>query len=769
MRLKRRIAALVLCLFFIIGLLSIDIPANLNKLQVLLSPEKFDHETFRLQSLKVKNELHYSRYLYGGYENFTKAFQNDISKIKSAPLREKCQIYFNQFNEKRPDWKFTVYNNPEYRFDKSSDKMKSFVKERISRFRDDFAKITKKSRDEFILSRENELQILKEYKKSVKVSKEILQEMADVITTFRIYGKCFLGEQLNSDGNLQLMYDQLTKKLFPFLTGKLPIFKQTGEPAQEGGSVTHDWPVVDTQGNIEYVSDLNGQNIIDFIFRKSKGRGIVISATTRHARDLIRLIKLLRALNNKLPIQIMYKGDITRKNIELIEIAATADVESILDPELTSEHQLFMPDLELLKQYKEFGSEFPKQQLEFVNIVGCINRSYKYSFPGYSNKILAMLFSTFEEIILLDADTVPLVNPEEFFISEEYQKSGTYFFQDRSLRDTNDFIETNFFATLFPTNEHSIDAFFGIPRTTEKTLNNKYMTGWRHYQEAGVVAFNKRQHFMGLLMMCPLSLWTEPCQSSIWGDKELYWIGLSAAGDENYEFNPVQAASVGEKTTHSDRKFYPNSKSNEVCSTHPGHVNRDGKLLWINSGFGYCKKNGYYRDRTKYPYTAFETSELVNLFNNPLRIKAALVPPDLPRYREPGNPIEDYPEIEFKQSWKKRKKDVDEINENLAKDTERTEFIQDWGPQKGWVKSSICFGYYYCAYDQVASYRDENEFDRGKIYEFNEEETKKFDYLSKVWITGGLRNKPKLKEEVIASAEKAEEAKGQINQEQAAG
>ena len=41
------------------------------------------------------------------------------------------------------------------------------------------------------------------------------------------------------------------------------------------------------------------------------------------------------------------------------------------------------------------------------------------------------------------------------------------------------------------------------------------MTGWRHYQEAGVVAYNKMQHFLGILMMFPLALWSEPVQSSI--------------------------------------------------------------------------------------------------------------------------------------------------------------------------------------------------------------------------------------------------------------
>ena len=43
---------------------------------------------------------------------------------------------------------------------------------------------------------------------------------------------------------------------------------------------------------------------------------------------------------------------------------------------------------------------------------------------GYSNKILAMLFTSFEELILLDADVVPLVPPEEFFNSKQYKNQA---------------------------------------------------------------------------------------------------------------------------------------------------------------------------------------------------------------------------------------------------------------------------------------------------------------------------------------------------------
>ncbi|KAI3406381.2 hypothetical protein KGF56_000862 [Candida oxycetoniae] len=742
--LRKCIYVLLTLLLLSLGVLLLLSSSTFERLkELILDTEKFDPDVLKADNVKAREELHYSKYLYSGYDDFMAAFKNDVQEINTSSLSDKCKVFFNQFNEKHPDWKFPVYNKPSYRFDKSSDKKDIFFKEKIDKLKssNENKDNDKSDKDEkFVVSRQDLMAFLREYESNVKRSKDIQQEMADVTTMLRVYGKCFIGRDLNEDYEKE-MYHELSKKFFPFLTDKLPMVKKPGSSSAPGWPIPQDGNVDGNgDGTFTYKDKPDGEALTEFIYKHSTGRGIVFSASTRYARDIIRLIKVLRAMNNKLPIQILYKSDISKKYIELIEKAATADIESLLDSGSSNDYKSFMPELELLEQHKEYGSEFPKQDLTFINITPCINKAYKYSFPGYFNKILAVLFSTFEEILLLDADTVPLVPPVEFFESFEYQKSGTFFFQDRSLRDTNEFIETNFFATLFPTNDKSIDTLFDIPRTSEKTMNNRYMTGWRHHQEAGVVAFNKKLHFMGLLMMFPLSLWTEPIKSSVWGDKELYWMGLAAAGDENYEFNPVGAASVGEKTTATNRKYYPNSSSNEVCSTHPGHVSKDGKLLWINSGFGFCKKNGYYRERTKFPFSVFESDELTNMFKFPLKIRAALVPPEMPWFRQPNNPIDITPEENFQKSWKDRKKDIDEINENLPSGSERTEFITEWGPQKGWVKNSICFGYYYCAYDRVESYTKEGQCDTGNLYEFTDEEVRHFDYLSKVWFTGDMRN-----------------------------
>ncbi|RCK55846.1 putative alpha-1,3-mannosyltransferase MNN15 [Candida viswanathii] len=729
--LKRILLAIFFVTLLIVGYFSLELVDLQLIRDMLLDTEDFTLDSFRADSLRIKKEIHYSNYLFSGYANFTKQF-SDHDTITKAPLEDKCRVVFSQWKEHNPGWKFRTWNSMAERYDKSSDKKEEFFKEKTKEIRKKFEKNF--PRKEFVLDRLMNRTISRNFKASVQKSKEILQNMADTTTLIRLYGKCFLGKD-NLNDQLSDLFNEFTNKVFPFVGRSSPRFRKAGETEEYG------WPVYDNENNtVERKDDLT-ENPVDFIQKNLNGRGIVISVATRHSRDVARLIKVLRALNNKLPIHILYKNDISKKSMSAIEDAAIATPEELLHPSITQEHQTFMPDLKLLEQYKDYGSEFPKQDLTFVNIVSSVSKDYKWSFPGYSNKILAMLFTSFEEFILLDADVVPLVDPEEFFTSKQYQKSGTYFFKDRSLRDFNDYIETNFFTTLFPANEKSIETLFDIPRVTEKTLGNRYMTGWRHHQEAGVVAFNKKQHYLGLLLMFPLCLWTEPINSSVWGDKDLFWSALACAADENYEFNDFSAASVGERTTDERRKYYPNSKSNEICSTHPGHVNEDGKLLWINSGFSYCKKNGYYRDRVKFPYSVFEKSELAELFNSPLRIRAAVIPPELPKLREPGGSPDPTPELRIRESWKQRKKDVDEINEKLAEGEERHEFITEWGPQKGWVKNSICFGYYYCGYDQIESYSSDKEFDQGHFFEFDEQTTRIYDYLSKIWHTGGSKTK----------------------------
>lgn len=73
------------------------------------------------------------------------------------------------------------------------------------------------------------------------------------------------------------------------------------------------------------------------------------------------------------------------------------------------------------------------------------------------------------------------------------------------------------------------------------------------------------------------------------------------------------------------------------------------------------------------------------------------------------------------------------------------------GTSKGVGQNGICSGYYYCAYDKITSYSSEREFDTGTLVEFDSKSNELFDYLSKIWHTGGSKMMPKVKLETDKS------------------
>ena len=55
---------------------------------------------------------------------------------------------------------------------------------------------------------------------------------------------------------------------------------------------------------------------------------------------------------------------------------------------------------------------------------------YKHA-TGYSFKAYALAFATtFDEVLVLDADNVPLLNPEPLFESAQYRQKGNTFWPD---------------------------------------------------------------------------------------------------------------------------------------------------------------------------------------------------------------------------------------------------------------------------------------------------------------------------------------------------
>jgi hypothetical protein len=77
-----------------------------------------------------------------------------------------------------------------------------------------------------------------------------------------------------------------------------------------------------------------------------------------------------------------------------------------------------------------------KDILESIGNLKCIDAtSFESKYPirihgGWESKVYSIINSSFEEVLMIDADNTPLRNPEYIFDSEPYKKFGTVFWPD---------------------------------------------------------------------------------------------------------------------------------------------------------------------------------------------------------------------------------------------------------------------------------------------------------------------------------------------------
>lgn len=670
--------------------------------------------------MKLRQQIHYSNYKFLLLDKFGDRINQDWKTFSESKLQDKCLQFFQFLDAEMPGW--LLHEGRHKGFDKNIVKKNNFLTEQYKKLAN--LRAQKGEPDSDRVTAEDKETALAKHNENTERTIEVERNMADSMTIIRLFGHCFYNnDKLDTNNELTDMRRRYTEKMAPFMKNQLPQFDVKGTVYDKfpGGSQIAE-----------------GESTIDYYYLNLKGSGIVISGTSRHSRDIVKFIHVLRAMGNKLPIQFVFRGDLLMRARDYIATAAQASKEDLLGPELSSRRIMksMIPDFEKGSPELE-KREFPVQDITFINAQKSLQNLNRNDFGGYNNKIIALFFSTFENVLLFDSDSVPLVSPEHFLKVKEFSETGAYFFLDRTLRDDNDWIETNYFAKLMPQSTSTLDLAFGVKPVTKHTMTNRYMSGWRHCQEAGLVVINKKRHFPALFVLFALALWYEPIQSLIWGDKEMYWLAMSIAGHEDYTFNKFDAASIGEITTEKIYQHYNNSESSELCSSHPGHVSEDGKLLWINSGFSYCKKNGHSRDLSRFPFNLMKENNnmLVDLYEKPLRIRLAIVPPKLPDLRLANNHPDMTEEVQLKIDIKKRRPDIDEL--------EDVDQIDKYGPQKGWVKSASCLAYQYCAYNFIQSYGSYEELDKsGSVFNFSPEEAQEYDLLGVIWLSALKQSLP---------------------------
>ncbi|RLV93848.1 putative alpha-13-mannosyltransferase MNN14 [Spathaspora sp. JA1] len=535
--------------------------------------------------------------------------------------------------------------------------------------------------------REPTIKISKEMSQQIKNDYEALrrkvaneeQILHDYMNHVKVFNKCFL-EEFNTtviQDQKQLLrgfkYDSskpsipmrndmsLTKleaKVFPWLSQKSPLYESNG---------------------VEYtILDKFQGSFLKNFQKKLSGKGIVLTISDDFSEECIRLIHLLRFLKNKLPIEIVHtQEDLSQEIKNQIKKAST-------DP----------------------FHKYPKQSVTFVNITPAIKPEYLHKFGGFANKIVAVMFSSFAEVMLVDADTVLAKAPETFFKLRKYRSSGTLFYRDRAVPELRTGNDMRFFIKLM--NTQIDDILFDLKPPTSKIFNLPFFKlNLNHMMESGLVLINRNKHYGQPLLMSNMNFFL-PVISRLYGDKEMFWMSLAISGDENFEFNSLPAAAIGEITPHQEREKDIGRKgifkSREVCSNHPAHINDEDNhsLLWFNSGFKFCSKNSKVNFELDFSrkkrYTKFKNlDEFKTFFESKMIIKAAVVPPA----------------------------EVIKVPDGEGIDGE---------PGTGWVSlSDYCSGYTWCAYSSVGKAR-ELKGEVGTVIEYSSEEVEYFKALGDVWM-----------------------------------
>lgn len=297
----------------------------------------------------------------------------------------------------------------------------------------------------------------------------------------------------------------------------------------------------------------------------SAGRGLVFTAGNGQVPYLLTSIPALRRLGCMLPIEVMYLGDddlrpSSRATLEAMPGVITRDLRKMINDE-------------------------------------------GWTLKGWAGKPFAVLFSSFRQVIFIDADSLFLQNPEVLFDDFAYRETGALFFKDR---------------LMFPESKREWMQKVLPEPISSKAQETRLWDGQSgHMQESGVLVLDTYRHFLSLLLVTRMngpdrdgdekkgirgvydmvfgesssylkSRWRSTSNKSI-GDKETFWLGWELTGNTDYAFHNGSVGTIGvahvevpkpAPSTGPDLSIP--SKEYTVCAPQLLHLDRMGRPLWFN-------------------------------------------------------------------------------------------------------------------------------------------------------------------------------------------
>lgn len=425
----------------------------------------------------------------------------------------------------------------------------------------------------------------------------------------RMFDYCFLSSNLSLEDVFKVesligLKYEIRSSPNDFLRRMFPFLKKLDD---QGDQVL--WPQITNlrSGSIQAIPDLPenfNQNFFSNWQRMASGSGIVITLNEGSKNLLYKQLKVFDHSDNTLPIQIITTGnDFSDGFIEELKAKVAA-----------SKQNVYLVDCSPI-----LDSEFAKEHIGDI-----------------INKWIAVIFTTFEEAILLDVDAVPFVPMDDFLTEKSYKTSGILMYKDRSMPNEHTF-------------QYCIDMLREVePSYQERHLINsriKYHSGTKdfeqseeadvykrfshdlllHHVESGLVVINKPKKLGGLLLSFLLQL-DAKMKRCVYGDKEIFWLGQLYAG-QDYSIYPTDGGVAGPLIVekHDSVSVY------QICATQIAHIDESHNLLWTNGGLKTCKfDNGaeadFERNPAYFEQRYQELESLKSIYGSPLNIEGTIIP-----------------------------------------------------------------------------------------------------------------------------------------------
>ncbi len=509
----------------------------------------------------------------------------DLQNLEHLGLNQRCNTFFEKLSSSQ-DFKDFDWFNANLKDVKIVPKLKTFLEQK---------KLEHKQDDKIPNDKIKEWE--KEYNSNFSNDKIYMKRLLDFISNLRIYGTCYIENNLFNEitgakkaynlfwddeakkdltnSNTFQISNELEIRLFPWITKIYPVFKHGLKQLSVG------LPQISNDADNDD-QDFNSKSSFLYNYKHGlNGKGIVIPIyDSSDIKYLFKISKTLRFIGNKLPIQIVHKGLIDEDDEKKIYEAFIKDIDG---------DEFFHTDI-IDSLPNGYDTTLSKQDIYFVDIKMSITDIYSKSIMNRVKfKNFAILFSSFQKIILLDPSILPFNKLTTLLQNEQFIQSNSLFFPDLRYSTPAKLNEVEFFTDLLP---NKVDShFFGIEQVSSDFVKSSrfFHKNFAQLVNNDVVVLNKRDNFLGVLLSLSISHLPLKFETPFI-ENEFVWLGSLLSGEKVY-FHDTPTSLIGTFTDDSNRRIKL-SASKEICSSHKGVFDNDNStLIFITNGAFNCDED----------------------------------------------------------------------------------------------------------------------------------------------------------------------------------